>query len=130
MLVRVEVLDRQQLLVGEHLVADLLEHALLHVDQEPLGEPGAEGADRVQAGHGGQHLDQRGPVGVVETHDRQDVVVDQRLQEQRGSSLRGRRHQDADHHDGDLDLEFEDVAEQALDGARRRLGALEQRATQ
>ena len=127
-LVRVEVLDRQQLLVGEHLVADLLEHALLHVHQQPLVEPRTEGADRIQAAHQRQHVDQRGPVGVVEPDQGQDVVVDQRLQEQRGAGLRRRGYQDAEHHDSHLDLEFQDVAEQSLDGARSRLGAPEHRA--
>ena len=48
-LVGVEVADRQRLLVCEHVVADLLEGALLDGDDEPLPQPAAESAGRVEA---------------------------------------------------------------------------------
>ena len=55
--------------------------------------------------------------GFDSPHHRQDVRVDERLKEQRGTGLRGGTDQDA-HHDGDdAPLVLEDVAEDALDGS-------------
>ena len=117
-LVAVEVADRQLLLVGEHVVTNLLERALLDGDDQPLPQPGRHDAGHIQARHQADGPQQRGPVGVRLPHHRQDVRVDERLEEQRGTGLRGGTDQDA-HHDGDdTPLVLEDVAEDALDGAR------------
>ena len=56
--------------------------------------------------------------GFVSPHHRQDVRVDEGLEEQRGSGLRGGADQDADHDGDDAPLVLEDVAEDALDGVR------------
>ena len=75
--VGVEITDRQALLMGEHVVADLLEHALLDGDDKPLPQPAAENAGRIQASHKRQRAQQRTPIRIVRTDHRQDVTVDQ-----------------------------------------------------
>ena len=114
----VEVADRQLLLVGEHVVADLLERALFDGDDQPLPGPGRHDTGQVQAAHKRDGAQQRRPVGICLPHHRQDVRVDEGLEEQRGSGLRGGADQDADHDGDDAPLVLEDVAEDALDGAR------------
>ena len=118
-LVGVEVADRQRLLVCEHVVADLLQGALFDGDDEPLPQPAAESAGRVEAGHQRQGAQQRVPVGVLHTDQRQDVAVNQGLQEQRGTGLCGRTDQDAQHDCHDMPFVLENVAEDALSGSRR-----------
>ena len=116
-LMAVEVANRQLLLVGEHVVTDLLERALFDGDDQPLPSPGCHDAGHIQAGHQTDGAQQRSPVRVRFPHHRQDVGVNQRLEKQRGSGLCGGADQNA-HHDGDdAPLVLEDVAEDALDGS-------------
>ena len=127
-LVGVEVSDRQGLLVGEHVVADLLQRALFDGDDQPLPQPCGEDAGRVQASHQGQGAGQRPPVGVALADERKNVAVDQRLQEQRRTRLGRRSYEDAQHDDDDPPPVLQDVAEDAFGGAgcglaHRRLGA-------
>ncbi len=105
----------------EHVVTDLLQRALFDGDDEPLPQPAAEDAGHVEAGHQRQGAHQRTPVGVLGADQRQDVAVDQRLQEQRGARLGGRADQDAQHDGDDAPLVLEDVAEDAPGGSGGRL---------
>ena len=116
-LVRVEVADRQGLLVGEHVVADLLQRALLHGDDDPLPQPTAENAGRIQARHERQRAQQRHPIRIGGADHGQNVRVDQRLQEQRRSGLRRGTDENAHHHERHTPLVLEDVAEDTLGGA-------------
>ena len=116
-LVAVEVANRQLLLMGEHIVTNLLERALFNGDNQPLPSPGCHDTSHIQAAHQTDGAQQRSPVGVRFPHHRQDVSINQRLEEQRGSGLRGGTDQNA-HHDGDnAQFVLEDVAEDALDGS-------------
>ena len=126
-LVGVEVADRQALLVGEHVIADFLECALLDVDNQPAPQPGAEHADRVHDGEHGERTDQWPPVGVGGRDQRDDVRVDEPLQERDGQRLCGGGHDDGQDNDGQTYRVLGDVTPEPFDGAagdfRARLAA-------
>ncbi len=113
-LMGVEIADGQGLLVGEHLVADGLEGALLDGDDEPVPQPGAQRADQVQATHEHEGAHERPPVRAGLADQRQDVGVDERLQEQGGARLGRGADQDAQHDDADPPPVAHDVSEDAL----------------
>ena len=115
--VGVEVADGQGLLMGEHVVANLLQRALFHGDDDPLPQPAAENTGRIQACHKRQRTQQRHPIRIGGTNHRQNVRVDQRLQEQRRSGLRRGTDENAHHHERHTPLVLEDVAEDTLGGA-------------
>lgn len=126
----VEVADQQLLLMGERVVTNLPEHALLGGDDQPLSQPGRHNAGRIQVRHQTDGLQQRGPVGVRLPHHRQSIRINQRLEEQRGTGLRGGADQDARHDGDDASLVPGGIAEGALDDvrlglARGRLAVLE-----
>ena len=50
-LVAVEVANRQLLLVGEHIITNLLERALFNGDNQPLPSPGCHDTSHIQAAH-------------------------------------------------------------------------------
>ena len=77
--VGVEVADGQGLLMGEHVVANLLQRALLHSDDDPLPQPTAENTSHIQACHKRQRAQQRHPIRIGGTNHRQNVRIDQRL---------------------------------------------------
>ena len=77
--VGVEVADGQGLLMGEHVVADLLQRALFHSDDNPLPQPAAENTSHIQACHKRQRTQQRHPIRIGGTNHRQNVRIDQRL---------------------------------------------------
>ena len=116
-LVGVEVADWQGLLVGEHVVADLLQRALFDGDDEPLPQPAAERASRIQTAHQRQRAQQRSPIRIRCADHRQDVAVDQRLQKQSGAGLGGRADQNAYHDCDDMPFVLEDVVEDTFGGA-------------
>ena len=115
--VGVEVADRQGLLVGEHVVADLLQRALLHSDDNPLPQPAAENTSHIQACHKRQRAQQRHPIRIGGADHGQNVRIDQRLQEQRRSGLGRGTDENAHHHERHTPLVLEDVAEDTLGGA-------------
>ena len=113
--------------VREHAVTDVLEGALGDRNHDAVVEIGCDQTGRVQAGHTGQSVQQVGKDRRVHEQKRLDVVVNERLEEDRSADRCSRADNDGQNdHDKAQDVALDDHGEQAL---CRSLGCLRVRRT-
>ena len=112
----VEILDRQGLLVGEHVVPNGLEHPLFHLDQDPVVGQGGDDPGGEDDGQHSQSLGQGEEIRMGLAHLGHDVGVDQGLQEKAHGRVGRGGDDDAEHHHDHLPFVGEDVGEEAGGG--------------
>ena len=101
---RVEKGDRQLLHAGEELDAQALHRALAHRDHDAIIDIAREGAEQKHAHEHKHDAGQRAVVRHGRLRERNDVIINQRAHGERADERDERGEDDADNHDGVMDL--------------------------
>ena len=81
MCVRIKKPQRQVLHVCKHLNTDTAQRTVGDGDHHPLQGKVRRGAGEVKCGHNAEHSDKPAEVGILLTDERNDIIVQCRLQE-------------------------------------------------
>ena len=116
----IKIFDRQLLHVSEHLITDLLQGSLGHIDHQSCIQVSGQRARIIDHCHNDQSTQKRCKGRVCGCQERRNIIVDQIFNKQVSCHSRKRTDHDSDQYDHKFNfIIFPDVTEQALQSLAR-----------